>query len=469
MLFSSPAFFVFFSVYFCLHLIVPARHRILLIIVGSTIFYAWWKVEYTWLPYALMAVAYGGVRWMEQTVQQADRKRRAAATVVVLFIPLLVFKYTDFVYRDVIGPLAGWRGSLLNLPLPLGVSFVTFTLTAFVVDSYTRRAWPCPRGSTVLGYVLFFPHLIAGPILRPNELIPQLECPRPATLRRFTVPFAIFTLGLVKKLVFADQIGGAVNLAYSDASALTAPSALLAMYGFSAQIYCDFSGYSDMAIGLALLLGVRLPKNFARPYTASSLIDFWRRWHITLSFWLRDYLYVPLGGNRHGPRQEARNVLLTMTLGGLWHGANWTFVVWGGLHGVGVICAHWVRRRFRSMAGTGVDGGWARVAGIFVTFQVVTMLWVFFRAGSVSDAGRVLAAPIVGSWAGASAYAAENVFVVVLLAVFFATHRFDDYRRVRVAVRYVRPEVLWPALGLLWTIAIAVSQGNSAKFLYFDF
>jgi alginate O-acetyltransferase complex protein AlgI len=464
MLFSSPAFFVFFFVYFCCHLLIPPRHRIWLIICGSTIFYAWWKVEYAWLPYALMVVAYGGVEWMERASQPTARRRRAAATIVVLFLPLLVFKYTNFVYRDVVGPLFGWRGVLLHLPLPLGVSFVTFTLTAFVVDTFRRRFPSGQRAPTVLAYVLFFPHLVAGPILRPHDLIPQLDRPRPARMRRLAVPIAIFTLGLVKKLVFADQIAEAIDLVYSSGAPMTAPGALLAIYGFSAQIYCDFSGYTDMAVGLALLLGVRLPNNFLRPYAASSLIEFWRRWHITLSYWLRDYLYIPLGGSRGGPRKEARNVLITMTLGGLWHGANWTFVVWGVLHGVGVVCAHWFKRRFTQPA-----VGLARAAGVLLTFHIVTMLWVFFRAASVSDALRVLAGPFRGSWVGARTYLAENVFVVLLMAVFFAVHRFDDHRRVRAAVRYVRPEILWPALGLLWMIAIAVSQGNSAKFIYFDF
>jgi alginate O-acetyltransferase complex protein AlgI len=463
-LFSSPAFLVFFAVYCCLHLFVPSRRRIWLIIGGSTIFYAWWKVEYTWLPYALMAIAYGGVRWMERANHETGRRRRAAATIVVLFLPLLIFKYTNFVYRDVAGPLLGWRGTLLHLPLPLGVSFVTFTLTAFVVDTFRRRFPSGQRASTVLAYVLFFPHLIAGPILRPHELIPQLDRPRPATLRRFAVPLAIFTAGLVKKLVFADQIAEAVDLVYTSHAPVTAPAALLAIYGFSAQIYCDFSGYTDMAIGLALLLGVRLPNNFLRPYAAPSLIEFWRRWHVTLSYWLRDYLYIPLGGSRGGPRKEARNVVITMTLGGLWHGANWTFVVWGVLHGVGVLCAHWFKRWF-----TGPTGALARIAGVLITFHVVTVLWVFFRAASVSDAARVLASPFLGAWIGTGSYLADNVFVVLLIAVFFAVHRFDDHRRIRAAVRYVRPEILWPALGLLWMIAIAVSQGSSAKFIYFDF
>src|SRR4029078_5291206 len=196
--------------------------------------------------------------------------------------------------------------------------------------------------------------------------------------RRLTVPLAIFTIGLVKKLVFADKIADALDSIYRLAPGqVSAPSALLAIYGFSAQIYCDFSGYTDMAIGLALMLGVRLPNNFLRPYTAVSIVDFWRRWHITLSLWLRDYLYIPLGGNRKGRLREVRNILITMTLGGLWHGANWTFVIWGLVHGVSAAATHTIQRalgRTRVMP---------RSVAVFLTFHLVTLAWVFFRAPGV--------------------------------------------------------------------------------------
>jgi len=510
MLFSSPSFFAFFVVYFCLHLVVPTSYRILIVIGGSTIFYAWWRLEYAWLPYLLMAVAYAGVLWMEHAVDQAGRKWRATATIVALFVPLLVFKYTNFVYRDVLGPFLNWSGSLLDLPLPLGVSFITFTLAAYIVDTYRGRFPVGRRASTVLAYVLFFPHLIAGPILRPHELIPQLERPRAASLRRLAFPLAIFTVGLVKKLVFADQIADVVDAIYRQGGSLASgPVALLAIYGFSVQIYCDFSGYTDMAIGLALLLGVRLPNNFRQPYAARSIVDFWRRWHITLSFWLRDYLYIPLGGSRNGRLQEMRNIIVTMALGGLWHGANWTFVIWGVLHGVGVSAVHAIGRlrAERCVRGSssperpsahlpegavvryGVAGGppiatvesaQARSTlgpvrvlpgwlAVLITFHFVTFGWVFVRAPRLTQAMDMLAAPFTGGWGNATSVLSDNVFPCLLVAVFFLGHRFDDHRRIRLAVRYVRAEILWPILLLLWILAITVSQGSSAKFIYFDF
>lgn len=464
MLFSSPAFFLFFVVYFAFHLLIPARRRVYLIVCGSTIFYAWWRVEYAWLPYLLMGTAYGGAIWMERASAEAARKRRAAWTIVALFVPLVFFKYTNFIYSDVLGPAFGWHERLLNLPLPLGVSFITFTLTAYVVDIYRRRFPSGQPASTVLAYVLFFPHLIAGPILRPHELLPQLEHPRRASWGRLGAPVAIFTIGLVKKLVFADPIAQVVDTVYQQTGGISGPSALLAIYGFTAQIYCDFSGYTDMALGLALLLGVRLPNNFFRPYTADSIVDFWRRWHVTLSFWLRDYLYIPLGGSRHGRLQEARNVVITMGLGGLWHGANWTFLVWGLFHGIGVAAVH-AFRRF-----TGVAHALPRVLAVLITFHFVVLGWVFFRAPTLSKAADILDAVFRGGgWGSAWTILSANAFVALLLVVFLAVHRFDDHRRIRLAVRRLRPEILWPIVLVLWVLAITVSQGNSANFIYFDF
>jgi alginate O-acetyltransferase complex protein AlgI len=465
MLFSSPVFFAFFVVYFAFHLLVPIRYRVYLIICGSTIFYAWWKVEYAWLPYALMAIGYGGARWIEGTKSAGGRRARAATAIVLLFLPLVFFKYTNFIYEDVLGPITGTHGKLIELSLPLGVSFVTFSVTAYVIDIY-RGAFPADhRPSTVLAYVLFFPHLIAGPILRPHELIPQIVHPR-ATPRRWSVPIAIFTIGLVKKLVFADQIGNAVDAVYSvSAGAPSAPSALLAIYGFSVQIYCDFSGYTDMAIGLALLLGVRLPNNFARPYCAHSIVEFWRRWHITLSFWLRDYLYIPLGGNRHGRLREIANILVTMALGGLWHGANWTFVIWGVLHGIGVAFVHLLGRT----PGASIFRAIPQWLAVLITFHFVTLAWVFFRASTLEQALTVLQAPFTASWGNLASFASGQVFYLLLLTIFFISHGLDDHRHVKALVRYLRGEIFWPLMLLCWVLAITVSQGNSAKFIYFEF
>jgi D-alanyl-lipoteichoic acid acyltransferase DltB (MBOAT superfamily) len=410
-----------------------------------------------------MAIAYFGADAVGRAKGQ-PRFAFTAATIVLLFMPLVIFKYTDFFYSDVLGPVFGWHGKVLDAALPLGVSFVTFTLTAYVVDIYRGKFPAKNRASTVLAYVLFFPHLIAGPILRPHELIPQLERSRSATLRRIAVPVAIFTVGLVKKLVFADQFGEIVDQVFNPGnSAPGALDALLAIYGFSVQIYCDFSGYTDMAIALALLLGVRLPNNFLRPYTAESLVVFWRRWHITLSFWLRDYLYIPLGGSRGGRVMEIRNILITMVLGGLWHGANWTFVIWGLLHGIGLSLVHLKNRLLSNRFQV------PQLVSVVLTFHFVTFAWILFRAPTLHRAGQIIVAPFKGSWPNIGSFVGQYAFFLILIAIFFATHRYDDHRRIRAFVRYTRGEILWPLIGLLWILAITLNQGNSAKFIYFDF
>ena len=462
MLFSSLNFFVFFIAYFAVHLLIARRYRVYLIIGGSTIFYAWWNVAYVWVPYLLMGIALGGSLWVSGAPTPRSRRLRLVASLLALFAPLAVFKYTDFIFRDVLGAMFGWSDALLAVPLPLGISFVTFTLTAFVVDTVTGKFRRVARPSTVLAYVLFFPHLIAGPILRPAELIPQLENARRPILPAVAV--GIFTLGLVKKVVFADSIAPLVDVAYAK-DVPSAAEALFALYGFAAQIYCDFSGYTDMAVGLGMLLGVRLPTNFLRPYSSVSLVDFWRRWHITLSHWLRDYLYIPLGGNRRGFARQLANLAVTMVLGGLWHGANWTFVIWGALHGVALAAVHALRRLTGARKGLPLP----RPLGLLLTFHFVAVAWVFFRAPNVDKATGMLGAAMGGSFSSAGHFVSLSLFPILLTSIVFLLHRFDDHRRVYVLVRRVPALVYWVGIGFFWLVAVAVSQGSSAKFIYFDF
>ena len=469
MIFSSPTFFAFFLIYFLFHLAVPLRWRLPLIIGGSTIFYGWWNPLYVWVPYLLTLLAFIGARWVDKAPSASQRFSRIAVVVGLLLAPLAVFKYTNFFGQQVLGPLFGFHGPVVEWPLPLGISFVTFTMIAYVVDVYRGDYRVEAKPASITGLVLFFPHLIAGPILRPGNLLPQLKRPRPAAraLRiRMVFGFAIFSIGLLKKLVFADTLSEAVQPVYDGGSAgLTAADYLLAWYGFAAQIYCDFSGYTDMAIGIAIVLGIRLPQNFIRPYASSSITEFWRRWHITLSTWLRDYLYIPLGGNREGARRRFRNVMLTMGLGGLWHGANWTFVLWGLWHGLGVAVAHLLGR---SVAGSGRSRvlRWLKV---FATFHFVAAGWILFRAPDLATAWRVFAGPLIEPWGNLSAFLSVHLFQLTLLVIFFSTHAWDTHRTIRRIVRKLPPSVFWPLLALIWIFSVIVSEGNSAKFIYFDF
>jgi len=463
--FSSPPFFAFFAIFFTAHLLVPPKYRLFLIIIGSTIFYSYWNPAYVWLPHALVALAFFGALWMDRGQTVRARRVRLALTVVALFLPLGFFKYANFVYRHVIGLIVPTQDGLTDLPLPLGISFVTFTLVAYVID-VCRGSFAVERDYRILtSHVVFFPHLINGPILRPQQLMPQLRHPRRSLGLRFVAGVMIFSIGLVKKLVFADPMAAVVNPAYDAGSRPTAEGYLLAIYGFTLQIYCDFSGYTDMAIGLGLMLGVRLPQNFNRPYGAASPIEFWRRWHITLSLWLRDYLYIPLGGNRYGLAQQGRSLLLTMGLGGLWHGASWTFVLWGLGHGLGIAVVHFARK---------LGHGWisARVPawlGVLLTFHFVALGWVFFRAPDLATGWRVASGPFSAGFGDLAAFFSANVFHLCLLAVFFLSHRFDDHRRTHLFVRRAPAQLIWPVVLLLWVLAITISGGSSGRFIYFDF
>lgn len=469
MLFSSPPFFLFFAVYLVFHLLLPLRYRLSLIIVGSTIFYGYWNPYFIWIPHALMLLAYGGARWVEVARDTSGHRRRLAAVVTLLLLPLGFVKYANFFSASVLGPLFGTSGRISDLALPLGISFMTFTMISYVVDVYRGRYPLELKIGRLAGLVLFFPHLIAGPILRPHDLLPQLVRPHPARralMVRLVFGLAIFSVGLLKKLVFADPIAAVLDGVYAaETTALTAPDYLLAIYGFSLQIYCDFSGYTDMAIGLAVMLGMRLPTNFTHPYTATSIAEFWRRWHITLSSWLRDYLYIPLGGNRLGHGRQVANLLLTMGLGGLWHGANWTFVLWGLLHGAGIALTHALRW-------LGLDRAVARVPRwllVFVTFNFVSFGWILFRAPDLATAWRVLRGPFTAPMTGTAAFFGAQAFPLLLLTVFLATHRWDSHRSIRRAVQRLPQAVFWPMIMLAWMLAITVSAGSSAKFIYFDF
>lgn len=457
MLFSEPRFFLFFAVYAVLHVLLPPRWRIWLVIIGGAAFYASWRPDYLWVPLGLSLVAHFGAGWMELGADEAARKHRLWSVLAAVFLPLIVVKYAHFIMADV--AQIGIAAEQYRWALPLGISFITFTVTAYVVDVYRRKYAREKSLPLLLGYVLFFPHLIAGPILRPHELMPQLKQDRAARDARLLLGASLFTLGLVKKLIFADQMAMAIEPVYAGQVGLTAWNYIVAIYGFSVQIYCDFSGYTDMALGLAYLLRIRLPTNFLRPYGAASLTQFWRHWHITLSFWLRDYLYIPLGGNRRGPTRQVVNLLITMVLGGLWHGANWTFVVWGVLHGVGLSVSHALGRIIKL----------PRWLGIVITFHFVTVAWVFFRAADVATAFRVLQGPFTAGYQDAGTALSKLAFPILLTLIFLATHAFDRHSRLRWLSQHGNRAVQWAVIMLLWIVAIAVSQGSSAKFIYFDF
>ena len=347
----------------------------------SLAFYAWWDVRFVSLLAGSICFNYLIGRQLSSTKHDfAVRKYILVFGIAVNLVLLGYYKYFNFFLIN-INYLFNVSLPLGDIILPLGISFFTFTQIAFLVDVYRKTSVEYRFMAYVL-FVTFFPHLIAGPILHHQEMMPQFEDRNNIMVdwKNITIGTVVFILGLFKKVIIADSLAIIATQVFNAAAQGGAPNLFEAWAGalaYSLQLYFDFSGYSDMAVGLALLFNIRLPINFFSPYKAKSVIDFWRRWHMTLSRYLKDYLYIPLGGNRHGEYKRMRNLLITMLLGGLWHGAGWTFVIWGGLHGIYLVINHtW--RRFRITLPNSF--AW------LITFVSVVTAWVFFRSDNVYTA-----------------------------------------------------------------------------------
>ena len=369
-------------IYYALH-----RHRNAFLTIASYVFYGWWEPWFVLLMMFSTILDYvcGGIIGAPAASQRARRVALIAAICGDLGL-LAFFKYYTFT-ADNLNRLLGVMGSgslpLLHVALPIGISFYTFESLSYTIDVYRGVVKPARTFSDVSCFVSLFPHLVAGPIVRYNILAEQIAH-RDHTLEKFNCGLALFILGFAKKILLANPMGNVADAVFPAASPLPL-DAWVGVIAYAFQIYFDFSGYSDMAIGLGRMFGFIIPKNFASPYRAESITDFWRRWHISLSTWLRDYLYLPLGGNRRGPRRTYLNLALVMLLGGLWHGANWTFVVWGAYHGTLLAFERW---RGKMTAYQFLP----RPARVAMTFVLVLFSWVLFRSPSLPHALRYLGA-----------------------------------------------------------------------------
>ena len=392
MLFNSYIFiFCFLPVvligYLLLKRISAPLWPIIWLVLASFVFYSWWQPEYVLLLALSVAVNFGFGRLLIDGGLPSAQARTVLTIGIIFNLCLLgYFKYAGFFVTNVDG-LFGVQWTIPNIVLPIGISFITFQKVAFLVDAYRGLV----RNFTLTNYmffVTFFPQLIAGPITHHSEIMPQIGTSQRDVISDFAVGISIFTVGLFKKVVVADSLAIYADAGYSMLKAgqpLDTASAWITVLSYSFQLYYDFSGYSDMAVGLARMFGFRLPINFDSPYKATSIIQFWKRWHITLSRFLRDYLYIPLGGNRRGPARRYLNLLVVMLLGGLWHGANWTFVAWGGLHGL-MLCVNHAWRMLGAPRVRATNGSWSRRIAVTITFVAVTLAWVPFRAPTLSDA-----------------------------------------------------------------------------------
>lgn len=470
MLFNSFEFmFLFlpitFAVYFALNRFRLVKIAIAWLALCSLFFYSWWDVRNLPLMLGSILFNYTVGSYLARTQANGSEKARKSALVFGVVVNLAFlgyYKYADFFLANV-NELTGSSFSMLKLVLPLGISFFTFTQIAYLVDTFRKQVKEYNLVSYVL-FVTFFPHLIAGPILHHKEMMPQFASVRTKVLnwRNIAHGLFLFAIGLFKKIMIADTLAQWASPGFTAAS-LTMVEAWATALGYTFQLYFDFSGYTDMAIGIALLFNIRLPQNFDSPYKANSIIDFWRRWHMTLSRFLRDYMYIPLGGNRKGQFRRHLNLLITMVLGGLWHGASWTFVFWGFLHGTALVVNHFWRT-------LGIKMHWLLARTI--TFLFVVVAWVFFRAENFHQALVVLKGmvnvnhvgwSIIGITPALPEGKIELLYLLLLfLFVWFWKNSTEWTSGMRVNLRYAL------LTAVLFAICI-LGLNRVSEFLYFQF
>jgi alginate O-acetyltransferase complex protein AlgI len=478
MLFNSLEFLIFLPLFCALFALTSGRARLLVSLIGSYTFYGWWDWRFVGLIALLTVLHFAAGLALSAGAARGPQRRLLTLSVTFSLLTLAYFKYTDFLIESLNLALthSGLSAPLspLNILLPVGISFYTFQTMSYTLD-VARGELPAERSLLRFAvFVSFFPQLVAGPIVRARDFLPQLHTDRPVTAAAVRVGLSEVAWGFALKILLADTLAPVADALFRDPAIKSAGAAWAGVIAYTWQIYGDFAGYSLIAIGLARLLGYEFEPNFRRPYAARSLSDFWTRWHISLSSWLRDYLYIPLGGNRGGPRQTARNLMITMLLGGLWHGAAWTFVAWGALHGAALIA-----QRRLAPAGDWIarlpGGGPLRDAlGWLLTMGVVVVGWVLFRAQSLSDAAITLARltdteSLTWANAGARLTLAKGAALILLFTVAEGLGaRWGARGWVERDTPYA--PLLTATFVALTLIAIALlGSFKSASFIYFQF
>jgi len=428
------------------------------IVVASYVFYGWWDWRFVFLLAASTVVNHVLAVAIYRAPTQSMRKGLLTLAVSFDLGLLAYFKYAGFFVSSFDNAFG--TSFLVNVTLPVGISFYTFMAISYVVDTYRGQLVPASFVKFAV-FQSFFPHLVAGPIVRASELLPQLESPRNPRRVNVSRAYVLIVIGLFLKVVIANHLAThIVDQVFAAPDRHSSLEVLVGIYGYAVQIFADFCGYTNIAIGIALLLGFEFPQNFDAPYTAVSLQDFWRRWHMTLSRWLRDYLYIPLGGSRKGTARTYVNLMATMLLGGLWHGAAWTFVAWGAIHGVGLSIERAVGWRPTSARG--------RWFGRLLTFHVVCLGWVFFRADSFETAWQVLQR-LFTAWGQPSPLVTTGVVLAILVGL------VGQYLQPGAAAGVVRVFRRMPALAQAVSVAVCLALINTlgpegvAPFIYFRF
>jgi alginate O-acetyltransferase complex protein AlgI len=445
------------------------RARKLELLAASYLFYAAWNPVFIWLLVVSTMIDWNAAKRLHDSDSPGRRKAWLLLSVAVNLGLLSWFKYADFLVANfnaliTAAGLPAYQAPMLDVVLPIGISFYTFQTLSYTFDVYRRRIEPGRDFTDYALYVSFFPQLVAGPIVRYEQFAGQLAEPRRMTADHVETGTALIIAGLALKTVLADSLfAPVVDAGFSAAGGLGTLAAWSSILSFSGQIYCDFAGYSLCAIGAARLFGFVLPKNFHAPYAAVGFSDFWRRWHITLSTWIRDYLYITLGGNRHGRSRTLANLVIAMGLGGLWHGAAWTFVLWGLAHGLWLVVEHALKPLAQRAAWLGAAA--LRPVYALATFVVVTLTWVLFRAEDLPQAGRFYTDLLTPSSASLNT---AGVLALVAMAGLVAWHA--AIRKIEIESLYAR--LAWPARGLLLGLllaAVLLSPGENRAFIYFQF
>ena len=381
MLFNSTTFLIFLIIVFVVFWKTSKyslRWGNVVLLTGSYIFYGWWDWRFLILIIISSAIDFFIGNQIFKSKNHRNRKLLLIATISANLGMLFFFKYFNFFidsFKTLFAPFAATdQWNTLNIILPVGISFYTFQTLSYTIDIYNRKTEPAQSALSFFTFVAFFPQLVAGPIERARNLIPQFKIKRGFSYSQGKSGLKLILWGLFKKMVIADQLAEIVNAVYASPENFNGWGIIIATFLFGFQIYCDFSGYSDVAIGTARLFGIELMTNFRTPYFSTSFREFWRRWHISLSTWFRDYVYIPLGGNRGGSIKSARNIIITFLISGLWHGASVTFLIWGGIHGVLFTAEQFISANFS------INSKLRNLAGFVITFMAVNFAWLFFRA-----------------------------------------------------------------------------------------
>lgn len=470
LLFNTGLFLLLFVGFLLIYHALRRWHtvKMLFVIAFSLYFYYKSSAQYCFILLGVCISDYALGRWLGAVANNAGRRAIVWLNVVINVGMLVYFKYFNLLY-ETFANITSTSFDPLDIILPAGISFFTFRSISYMVDIYRREIEPCRNFLDYTFFLTFFPPLLAGPVVRAKDMLPQIKENPVATRAMVAEGLFLIIAGLIKKVVIADYISGNfVDRIFDNPSLYTGFENMMGAVGFALQLYCDFSGYSDMAIGIALIMGFRLAPNFDFPYKSRNVGEFWHRWHISLSSWLRDYVYIPLGGNRKGTARTYLNNFITMLVGGLWHGAAWKFVFWGAMHGAGLA----VHKASRPLLDRIPDNRLTAFASWLLTMSFVAALWVFFRADSWSDAATILA--VVGhdfSLAYAPAFAAARTEWLIMMLAIVGAHMLPANFWERVRYAFVASPWIIKLFAFIITVQLVVEfrSADVQPFIYFQF